>query len=302
MISMIAFRGSIELGLVYALMALGLFISYRILDVADLTVDGSFTLGAAVCVVVTMTGHPVLALFAAIIAGALAGCFTAFLQTKLFVSPILAGIISMTALYSINLRIMGNKPNISIAKNDSIITMAEKIVPKQYAKLFVTFIIVAIAAVAIVVFLYTKLGLQIRATGDNEDMVRSSSINVDMTKTVGLAIANALVALSGATLAQMQKFADISMGIGMVVIGLASLIIGEVIIGKRNIIVNAIAVIVGSIIYRLIIAFVLEMGIEQQDLKIISALIVTIAISYPAIKRYASLNARKKRGKNNVRA
>ncbi|MEG1994718.1 MAG: ABC transporter permease, partial [Oscillospiraceae bacterium] len=169
-------------------------------------------------------------------------------------------------------------------------------------KLFVSIAVVAVVAAIIVVFLYTKLGLQIRATGDNADMVRSSSINVDMTKTVGLAVANALVALSGALLAQMQKFADISMGIGMVVIGLASLIIGEVVIGKRNIIINAVAVITGSIIYRLIIAFVLEMGIEQQDLKVISALIVTIAISYPAIKNYASLSARKKRGRNNAKA
>lgn len=302
MISMFAFRGSIELGLVYSLMALGLFVSYRVLDVADLTVDGSFTLGAAVCVVVTMTGHPVLALFAAIIAGAFAGCFTAFLQTKLCVQPILAGIISMTALWSVNLRIMGNKPNLSIAREESLITMAKSFISNDYAKLLVSFIIVLIATALVIVFLYTKLGLQIRATGDNQDMVRSSSINVDMTKTVGLAIANGLVALSGATLAQMQKFADISMGIGMVVIGLASVIIGEVIVGRKNIIANAIAVIVGSVIYRLIIAFVLELGVEQQDLKIISALIVTIAISYPAIKKYASLNARKKRGRKNAKA
>lgn len=296
MISMIAFRSSIELGLAYSLMAMGLFLSFRVLDIADLTVDGSFTTGAAVCAVLTAMGKPVLGLFAAIICGALAGCFTALLQTKFFVQPILAGIISMTALYSINLRIMGSKPNIPLSKYETPVTALSEVFSKSYGKLAFAFILVLIFATLLILFLHTKLGLQIRATGDNEDMVLSSSINTSMTKIVGLAVANALVALSGACLCQMQKYADIQMGIGTVVIGLASIIIGEVVFGRKNITLNVFAVIVGSVIYRLLIAFVLEMGIDQQDLKLISALVVMIAVSYPAMKNYFNVYKRKNGG------
>ena len=296
MISMFAFRGALELGFVYALMALGLFISFRVLDIADLTVDGSFTLGAVTCAMMTVNGYPIWGLILGTIAGGFAGCFTALLQTKLGVTPILAGIITMTGLYSINIRIMGGKPNTSLAREESIFTLAEKMIPKDFVKLFVVITLVLLVAGLLIFFLYTKLGLQIRATGDNEDMVRSSSINADLTKTIGLAIANGLVALSGATLAQFQKFADINMGIGMVVIGLASIIIGEALVGKRKVYVHVISIIVGSVIYRLMLAFVLEWGVDQQDIKLFSALLVALAISFPTMKKAIKNKMNRKRG------
>lgn len=285
MISWVAFIGSLELGFAYALMALGLFISFRILDIADLTVDSSFTTGAAVCAIVTVSGHPFLALFASMVAGALAGGITAFLHTKMNIQAILAGILSMTGLYSINLRIMGGKPNISLSKVDTVFTLGDNIFGTKYSSLIITFIIAAIIGILIIFFLGTRLGRSVRATGDNEIMVRSSSINSNMTKTVGICLANMLVALSGAVICQTQKFVDIKMGIGVVVIGLASIITGEVIFGKRSIKRHVIAVILGSVIYRIIIAFVLNFGIDQSDLKLLSAVIVGVAISYPTIKR-----------------
>lgn len=296
MISLIAFRSSIELGLVYSLMAMGLFVSFRVLDIADLTVDGSFTTGAAVCATFTAMGKPYLGLFMALVCGALAGCLTAVLQTKFFVQPILAGIISMTALYSINLRIMGGKPNIPLSKFETPVTALTEVFGKSYGKLAFALIMTIVFAIILILFIHTKLGLQIRATGDNEAMVLSSSINTAMVKTVGLALANALVALSGAALCQMQKYADIQMGIGTVVIGLASIIIGEVLFGRKSITISVLAVIAGSIVYRLLIAFVLEMGIDQQDLKLISAIVVMIAVSYPAAKTYLSIFRRKRGG------
>ncbi len=284
MISLVAFIGALELGFGYALMALGLFISFRILDIADLTVDSSFTTGAAVCAVVTVAGHPFLALICAMIAGVLAGGITAFLHTKMKIQAILAGILSMTGLYSINLRIMSGKPNISLARVDTIFTLGDEVFGKQYSALIITFIIALIMGAFIIFFLGTRLGRSVRATGDNEIMVRSSSINSNMTKTIGICIANMLVALSGAIICQSQKFVDIKMGIGVVVIGLASIITGEVIFGKKSIKRHVIAVILGSVVYRIIIAFVLNFGINQSDLKLLSAVIVGIAISYPTIK------------------
>ena len=221
---------AIELGLLYTLLTLGLFISYRILDIADLTVDGSFTLGAAAAVMLTIMGHPILALLAAALVGSIAGMITATLQTKLKVNPILSGILTMTALYSINIMIMGNKSNVSLLGEATIFTMAKEAIGTVASGLLVGGIGVLVICLLMSMFLYTKLGLSIRATGDNEDMVRSSSINVDRMKIVGLALANALVALSGALVAQKQAFADVSMGTGMVVIGIASLIIGEVLV------------------------------------------------------------------------
>ena len=300
MISLIALRSSLELGLVYSLMAMGLFVSFKVLDIADLTVDGSFTLGACVCAVLTINGRPYLALFMALICGALAGMFTAFLQTKLFVEPILAGIISMTGLYSINLRIMGSKPNLSLSKLDTPVSACIDYFGKSSGKLIFAFIVAALSLLLLILFLHTKLGLQLRATGDNETMVLSSSINTSMTKTLGLAVANALVAFSGACLCQMQKYSDIQMGIGTVVIGLASIIIGQVLFGKRGITFCVISVVVGSVAYRLLIALVLELGVEQQDLKLISALVVMIAVSYPAIKNYFNIYKNSRGGGKNA--
>ena len=283
---------AMELGLLYTLLTLGLFISYRILDIPDLTVDGSFTLGAATAVMITISGHPILALFVAAMVGVLAGVVTATLQTKLKVNPILAGILTMTALYSINIMIMNNKSNVSLLGETTIFTMVKEQIGGNMPGMMVGTIIVLTICLILGLFLHTKMGLSIRATGDNEDMVRSSSINVDQMKIVGLAIANALVAMSGALVAQKQSFADVSMGTGMVVIGIASLIIGEVLVDivvkQRGIKANIIAAVIGSIIYRLIISAALAVNISATSMKLVSAIIVAIAISYPVIKSFIS--------------
>ena len=279
--------GAVELGLIYSLMALGLFTSYRILGLADLTVDGSFTTGCAVSGVVTAAGRPLLGLLLAIPAGALAGLITSLLQTKLRVQSILAGILTMTFLYSVNLRIMGGKPNIALLGKATVFSSSAALLPEglaRFAKYPVILLIVALACALLFVFLRTQTGLVVRATGDNVDMVRSSSINPDLTNAIGLCIANALVALSGGVLAQYQQFADIGLGTGMVVIGLASLIIGEVLVGRRSMGRHILAVVAGSIAYRLVIALALQSTSAASDLKAISAIIVAIAISAPAVK------------------
>ena len=279
---------AVELGLLYTLLTLGLFISYRILDIPDLTVDGSFTLGAAVSVVITMKGSPELGLLGAAGAGILAGMVTAILQTKLRIQPILAGILTMTGLYSINIMVMGDKSNLSLLGQETIFTKVNAVINSRYAGFIVGGIVVVIIAILLALFLHTNVGLAIRATGDNEDMVRSSSINVDLMKIVGLALANALVAVSGALVAQKKAFVDAGMGTGMVVIGIASLIIGEVIVDifvrQRGIKSNIFAVILGSIIYRLIISTALYLNISATSMKLVSAIIVAIAISYPVMK------------------
>lgn len=294
---------SIELGLLYGLMTLGLFISYRILDIPDLTVDSSFTLGAAVSAVMTIKGYPLWGIILGAFAGACAGMVTATLQTKLKVQPILAGILTMTALYSINIMVMGNKPNLPLLNIETIFSKSQELLQTQYTPMILGIVIVLLVVLALALFLSTPLGLSIRATGDNEDMVRSSSVNVDFTKMVGLSIANALVGTSGALIAQYQSFADVSMGVGMVVIGIASLIIGEVFLGKRSVFLNILAAILGSVIYRFIISLALELNISASSMKLVSAIIVTIAISYPAIKKAIKLQrqiSQMKRGADNA--
>lgn len=277
-----------ELGLLYTLLTLGLFISYRILDIPDLTVDGSFTLGAAAAAMMTLSGHPILAFPVAAVVGMVAGMVTATLQTKFKVNPILSGILTMTALYSINIMIMNDKSNTSLLGEQTIFTIAKEAIGGTMSGMIIGGITVLVMCIGLGMFLYSKLGLSIRATGDNEDMVRSSSINVDGMKIIGLAVANALVALSGALVAQKQSFADVSMGTGMVVIGIASLIIGEVLVDivvkQRGIKANIVAAVIGSIIYRLIISAALTVNISATSMKLVSAIIVAIAISYPVIK------------------
>lgn len=294
---------SIELGLLYSLMTLGLFISYRILDIPDLTVDSSFTLGAAVSAIMATMGYPVWGIILGALAGACAGIVTATLQTKLKVQPILAGILTMTALYSINIMVMGGKPNLPLLNIDTIFSKGKAVLQTQYTPMILGIVIVLLIMISLALFLSTPLGLSIRATGDNEDMVRSSSVNVDFTKTVGLSVANALVGTSGALIAQYQSFADVSMGVGMVVIGIASLIIGEVFFGRKSVLLNIIAAILGSIIYRFIISFALELNISASSMKLVSAIIVTIAISYPTIKKAIKLQnqiGQMKRGADNA--
>ena len=276
-------QNATTLGLIYGLMAIGLFISYRILDVADLTVDSSFTLGAATSAIFTINGKPLLGVFMAILAGMCAGLVTAFLQTKLKINPILAGILTMTGLYSINLWVMKKTPNLSLMRMKTIFTPLENLIGKKLAYFLVSLFFVVLVSVLILLFFKTHIGLAIRATGDNEDMVRSSSVNVDVMKMIALALANGIVALSGATLAQYQHSADIGMGTGIVIMGLASLVIGEVVVGRKHLAQNLIAVVVGSILYRIIFALVMELGISASDIKLMSAIIMILSISYPVI-------------------
>lgn len=292
MMSLYSFFSAIELGLIYSLMVLGLFISYRILNIPDLTVDGSFTLGAAVAVVATLAEHPVLGLLLAALAGAAAGFVTALLQTRMKIQPILAGIITMTALYSINLMVMDNKANLPLAQGESIYHNLPGMLLSGLAA-------IGVAAV-LVLFLQTPVGLAVRATGDNEAMVRSSSINADRMKMAGLSIANACVALSGALIAHYNCYAEVRMGIGMVVIGLASLILGEIAVGllvrRANILSGAVAAIVGSVLYRLIIAQALEWNFSSSSLKLITAIIVALAMSVPAVKESLRLAKQRRAG------
>lgn len=284
--------GALELGFIYSLMALGLFISYRVLDVADLTVDGSFTTGAAVSAICTVNGYPIIGLLLAIPAGALAGLLTSVLQTKLKVQPILSGILTMLFLYSVNIRIMGNKSNLPLLRMDTVFTPLKG----ALAPLLFIVAVALLTALSLAVFLQTKTGLSLRATGDNIHMVSASSINPHLTNAISLALANALVALSGGLLAQYQQSADISMGVGIVVIGLASVIIGEVVLGTTSIPKHIIAVLIGSILYRLFMAIALKSA-SANDLKAISAIIVCIAISYPAVKELLIIRKMKKEGR-----
>jgi putative ABC transport system permease protein len=286
--TLLSLQGSIELGIIYAIMALGVFISFRTLDIPDLTVDSSFTLGAAFSAVLCTSGQPLAGVGAAFIAGCVAGSITALLHTKLKIQPLLAGILVMLGLYSINLKVMENKANIPLLNQTTVFSMFENIFQNtkaaEYAQLILPLAVLLIVLIALFLFLKTKFGFVLRATGDNDQMVRALGVNTDFTILVGLALANGLVSLSGALIAQYQSFADISMGIGMVIIGLASVIIGEVIFGTRSLLRRLVAVILGAILYRLIIAIALEMGMPPTDLKLVSALIVAFAMAMPVLK------------------
>jgi putative ABC transport system permease protein len=286
---------ALELGFMYALVAMALFLSYRILDVADLTTDGCFVLGAAVSVTLTAAGHPFLAIPAAMAAGACAGFVTAFLQTRLGVPSILAGIVTNIGLYTINLMVMGWKSNASLLRVSTIFTLLRDTgFGGDWYELIIAAAITLLAGVLLYLFLGTRLGLSIRATGDNRDMVRASSVNPTFTVTVGLCIANALTALSGAIVGQYQKAVDINSGTGIVVIGLACLIIGETVLGRRSVKKGIIAVIVGSIIYRFIYAIVFYTKVVPVDcLKLLTAIIVGLAIAAPTIKSWALFQKRR---------
>lgn len=283
MISTAVIMSALELGCIYALVALALFLSFRILNIADMTTDGAFTLGCAVSATIAVAGHPLLALPAAMIAGACAGFVTAFLQTKLKIPSILAGIITNTGLYTVNLAVMGFSSNVSMVKADTMFSLVKPYLGSFY-KLIPAAVLTVVMGVQLVLFLKTRLGLSIRATGDNPDMVRASSINTAFTVTVGLCLSNAMTALSGAVLAQYQKTADINLGTGMVIIGLASLIIGETLMPKGKTWMKALGAILGSILYRFIIAIALRLDLPSECLKLISAVIVALAIGLPAIK------------------
>ena len=291
---------ALELGFLYALVAMALFLSYRILDIADLTTDGCFVLGAAVSVTATAAGHPVLAIFAAMLAGACAGFVTAFLQTKLGVPSILAGIVTNTGLYTVNLMAMGWKSNQSLLGGKTVFTMLRETgIGGEWYELLLAAFVTILAGLLLVLFLGTRMGLSIRATGDNPDMVRASSLNPSFTITVGLCLANMLTALSGAIVGQYQKTVDINFGTGIVVIGLACLIIGETLLGRRSVKKGVIAAILGSIVYRFIYAIVFYTKIVPVEcLKLLTAIIVALAIAAPSIQKWAAFQKRKMAARN----
>ena len=283
MISTAVILSALELGCIYALVALALFLSFRVLNIADMTTDGSFTLGCAVSATVAVAGHPLLALPAAMLAGACAGSITALLQTKLRIPSILAGIITNTGQYTVNLAVMGFSSNVNMMRTPTLFTLLQPHLGSFY-KLIPAAVLTVLVGILLVLFLKTRMGLSIRATGDNPDMVRASSINTGFTITVGLMLSNSLTALSGAVLAQYQKTADINLGTGMVIIGLASLIIGETLLPKGKMWMKSTGAIVGSILYRFIIALALRLDLPSECLKLISATIVALAIGLPAIQ------------------
>ncbi|MBO9598045.1 MAG: ABC transporter permease [Cohnella sp.] len=276
--------GAIVLGLLYALMALGVYITFRILDFPDLTVDGSFVTGGAICATMISNGYnPYLATLAGFAGGVLAGVCTGLLHTKGKINGLLAGILMMIALYSINIRIMGS-PYVSLLNVKTVVS------PLLNEKIGVY---IAVAGVAVLLikslldlFLHTDLGLALRATGDNARMIRSFGANTDRTKILGIAISNGLVALSGALLAQHGGYTDVNMGVGMIVIGLASVIIGEAIFGMRRVWIATLAVVVGSIVYRIVYALALRIEwFNSSDLKLITAVLVIIALVIPQVRR-----------------
>jgi putative ABC transport system permease protein len=271
-------QSSFSSGLLFALLALGVYITFRILDFPDLTVDGSFTTGAAIGAIMTINGTPPwIAVICAFFGGAVAGACTGLLHTKGKINGLLAGIIMMIALYSINLRILG-KPNVSLRNMDNFFDGVPIIL--------VMAIIVLVVKLLLDLFFKTDLGLSLRATGDNARMIRSFGANTDKTIIFGIALANALVAVSGALVAQQQKFADNNMGIGMIVIGLASVIIGEAIFGARTIFRATLAVVLGSIVYRLIYALALRIEwLDTSDMKLITAVIIVFALIVPSVRR-----------------
>lgn len=294
--------------LIYGLLAMGIYISLRILDIPDLTTEGSFGFGAVVSVLVALNGHPVLAMFAGTAAGLAAGFITGVLQTKLKVHPVLAGIITMSGLYSINLVFYsftekGATTNLSYNK----VTIFEKVkeligIRGQFetsmVKAVVSLVIVVIVVSIVIWFFKTHLGLCIRATGDNPDMVRASSINVDRTKTIGLMLSNALIGLSGALASQSIGYSDINTSNGTLIYGLAAVIIGEAIFGKRNATLGLISAVVGSVLYKLIVAFVIRKSLfgdmSSNLMKLTCALIVAITLAIPAIKQKIAEKKRRK--------
>lgn len=294
---------ALSLGAIYAPMAIGVYIAFSILDTPDLTIDGSLVFGMTICAVVTISGHPVLAIFAGMLAGALAGLVTGLLQTKLKINAILSGILTMTALYTINYMVLGEKSNRYLNYNvvneaGNTVSKTCKTIYKMFSSAFegvfeeantvvliLTALIVVAVTVLLCIFFKTRSGMAIRATGNNEEMVRSSSIDADRTRIIGIMISNALVALSGSLLCQQQKYVDLNNGTGMLVVGLASVIIGQAVFGKRGVTIGIISAVFGSVAYRIILQVAYKVYIPSYFVKLLSALIVVIALSIPLAKQ-----------------
>lgn len=283
-----AFEGALAQGVLWSIMALGVYITFRILDIADLTVDGSFATGGAICAVLIISGvHPLIAVCAGTLAGCIAGFITGLLITKCHIPAILSGILTQIGLYSINLRIMGDKSNIPLLSAKSIFDWIRNLgLRDSYAIIFVGLIFVIIIIAGLYWFFGTEIGSAIRATGNNEQMVRAVGVNTNTTKLIGVTLSNGLIAMSGALVAQSQGSSDVKMGIGAIVIALASIVIGEVIfskITKGYFLLRLVSIVIGSIIYRVVIAFVLQMGLSTNDLKLLTAIIVGIALTIPVV-------------------
>lgn len=293
-------------GMIYAPMALGVFIAFRILNTPDLTIDGSLVLGMCVCAVVTISGHPYLALFAGLLAGAAAGFVTGLLQTGLKIAPILSGVLTMTGLYTVNYMILGGQSNLylqSLTENEGGVPVQTasptpyksfheffiqmrngRAIDGNLSALLLTAGIVGIAAGMLCVFFKTRTGIAIRATGDNEEMVRSSSINADASRILGIMLTNAFVALSGVLLCQQQRYADLNCGNGMLVVGLASVIIGQIFFGKKSVTTGIFSAILGSLVYRIILQAAYQADMPSYGVKLLSAVIVVFALALPLLK------------------
>lgn len=289
---MASLQGAVAQGVLWGIMVLGVYITYRLMDIADLTVDGSFALGGCVCAVLVVNKQvdPVVAIFIAALAGMAAGAVTGILHTVFEIPAILAGILTQISLWSINLRIMGSKSNLPLLKVETLISKFSGMTGLSQSQS--SLVIGILVAVVMIAFLYwffgTEIGSAMRATGNNEDMVRALGVNTKMTKLLALMVSNGLVGLSGAIVCQSQKVGDVGMGTGAIVIGLAAIVIGEVLMGKlRSFYWKLISVVVGSVIYFVIRAIVLRMGFNPNDMKLLSAVIVALALCFPvALNKY----------------
>ncbi len=310
--SLTMFLGGLQEGLFYALLAMGVFISFRILNTPDLTTEGSYTLGVAVSAVLTVAGHPVLGLICAFLAGAAAGCITGLLQTKVGIHPILAGILTMSGLYTVNTAVMGGRPDVTLTKTTIFDGLYKAFninlaafdrdrqaftLAKELTVLAVSVLLAALVLLALTWFFRTHAGLCIRATGNNEAMVRSSSINAGFMKVLGLAIANGCTGLAGGVMTQSGGFATISNGAGVLVVGLASVIIGEVLVGRRGVTVGLISAILGSVLYQCLIRLATSLNVfPAYYLKLISAAIVAIALALPVLRENMQHRAHHRKG------
>lgn len=292
-----AIPGAISQGILWGVMALGVYTTYRILNISDLTVDGSFATGGCVAAVCLVNGlNPFMSLLIALVAGLLAGAITGFLHTRCEIPAILAGILTQLGLYSVNLRIMG-RSNTPLLKVDTLFSKGKELfnLPSQYVAIIIGVVLIVLLVSCMYWFYGTEIGSAIRATGNNERMVESLGVNTKNTKMLGFMIANGLVALSGALVTQSQGYADVKQGTGAIVIGLASIIIGEVVCGKRrNFMVRLSTIVVGSILYRVVVAMVLQMGLSTDDLKLLTAVLVAIALTVPVMLDKRKQNARYK--------
>ncbi|AMC01491.1 Inner membrane ABC transporter permease protein yjfF [Aerococcus viridans] len=280
--------GSISEGLLWGLLAMGVYLTYRILNVADMTVEGSFSLGAALVsrLIFEFAMEPWMATLLSFIIGAAAGLITGLLHTKLKVPALIASIITMTGLYSINLRILG-QANLPLLSQNTLVTQMRQVIEDKTLAVIVIGLIVVVAIVALLKWFFdTQIGLAIRATGDNYMMSEANGINTDWTKIIGFMVANGLVGLSGGLLAQNNGYADVNMGVGAMVIGLASVVIGEAIGNNITFVKRLLAIVLGSIIYRLLLLLVLELNFNPNDVRLFSALILAVALGVPAVRQH----------------